>query len=336
MAKNLVLSSLARIALFSLLAILTVSVPSARAADNTEAFKSFVANGAYDNADFYLKNKLVDPKTLDTSQIFFDVFTGKYARNVTQNAAQIDKLYTYLNAIAPLDLNKTMACQQNSQPASCLLVDYLFTGAPRPAIAYFVDRGLDLNKTIPSLAPATVPMALRLGVVYSVTDLNYFVSKGMVLGDELYPIQDLASYRDDFLRGGQLNMPVDYLSMGDLNLLDMLVIALGTQTGAYNAQESLRARNLCEFIAYAAPSFTPSFDYLRYLLQADENFRGKNVGQMQRYGNDIFQPFPTSCVSLIRNMAASHQQLDDVISQFAGAQDIDTANWLISIKSAGK
>lgn len=330
-------SRLLRAAIVMGFGLLVLAGGRAAAADNLAAFRSFLANGAYANANYYLKNKLVDAKALDTSQLFYDIFVAKYAGDVTKNAPGIDKLYSYLNAIAPIDLNKTMSCSVDDQTGICLLVDMLFTGAPRPSIQYFVDRGLDLNKTIPELVPATLPMALRLGVTYSIADLNYFVSKGMVLGDELYPIQTLASYRDQFLSNYQLNMPAEYLSMGDLNMLDMLVIALGSRMSMGYPVESTREKSLCDFIAYAAPSFKPSFDYLLYLLRANENFRGKNIGKMERYsGNVIYPPFPPSCVSLVQKMALNHSQLDAVISQFSDDRDMEIANWLISIKSAAK
>ena len=334
MVAGLLRSGLARVlALAALIASACAGGAVAQQADDTAtAFRNFVMSGNYDNANFYLTNKLIEAKDIDTSQLFFDVLMEKYATDLNANAGKIDKLYNFLTALVPIDLNRQMRCGYPGQERYCMLAGNLLTGARRDAIAYFVERGLDLNRQVAGIVPATVPMILRLGVNYSIDDLNFFVSKGMVLGDELYPVQDLASYLDTGLYNQQLRMPDNYLTLQDQNLLDVLVIALGTRTHGQNFQESAHKKTLCDFIAYAAPSFTPSFDYLSYVLETNEQFRGSNIGKMERESRSIYEPFPASCVTLIRNMAASHARVDKVISQFAGKGDVDTANWLIGIK----
>lgn len=317
------------------LAALLLCSFAAAATENLQAFGNFVKAGDYKNANFYIENKLIDPKGLDTSQIFYDALIASYFKDLNANADKIDSLYGYLNALAPVDLNKKMKCG-NQQENFCLLADDLMSGASTDAVDYFVERGLDLNQRVPGLVPATVPLVIRLGTVYSIDDLNHFVGKGLVLGDETYPINELVNYQDQAVygsSGNSLTMPENYLSLRDQNLLDVLVIALGTRlSGQTPAVESAHREVLCQFIAYAAPSFQPSFDYLSYILDAVPDFRGKAIGTQDQYNRQIYQPFPNSCVSLIEGMAASHAQIDAVVSRFAGSGDVETANWLISIR----
>lgn len=326
----------------SILAVLALSIwflqaGAANAADNLDAFRNFVKAADYKNANFYIDNKLIDPKTLDTSQIFYDALSQSYFTDLNANAAKIDALYTYLNTLNAVDLNRKMTCGNQGQNF-CLLADDLLSGASPAAIDYFTERGLDLNQRVAGLVPATVPLVVRLGTVYSLDDLNHFVGRGLVLGDETYPINELVNYTDNSLYdrkhgGNRLTMPDNYLSLRDQNLLDVLVIALGS--GSSNQTPALMSAHravLCGFIAYAAPSFTPSFDYLTYILDAVPDFRGKAIGTQAEYNRQIYQPFPNACVAIVEGMAGSHAAIDAVISRFAGAGDVETANWLISIR----
>lgn len=306
----------------------------AQESDARTAFVNFVKTENYRDADFYIESKFVDPKTLDTSQIFYSVLKEKYWPEVAKNMQKIDVLYNYLAQIGTIDLNRVMECQPNR---GCLFVLDVLTGLPPATIKYFVDKGLDLNKSERGFVPTTVPMLLRLGSAYRVEDMNALVSMGLVLGDEVYPIEDLSNYGDSYLyNGNRLQMPDNYLELEDQNLLDMAVIALGSQADGDSPRQSLRRKTLCEFIAYAAPSFQPSFDYLLYLLKVSDTFRGKYVGKTQKYNSSVFQPFPNSCVSLIQSMAASHNQLQMVMSDFANRGDVETAQWLISIQRNGQ
>jgi hypothetical protein len=324
--------------LFFLCGILILALQGQRALAATEesiaAFSKFVEAGNYQDANFYLTNNLIAPAEIDTSQLFFSVVMKQFSNDLQKSAGQIDVLYKYLNEIQAIDLNRQVNCGGGYNETSiCLFVNNMLTGADRNAINYFVERGMNLNQRVPGIVPSTVPLFLRLGTKYSLDDVNFFVSKGLVLGDELYPISELASYRDRYLYSDQLQMPDNYLSLSDQNFLDLLVVALGTRTDDDDPHQSVRRKNLCDFITYAAPSFTPSFDYLLYILNSVNDFRGANIGQMKRYSNNFFQPFPPSCVSLIQSMAASHSHLDTVISRFAGSEDVDTARWLISIRN---
>lgn len=302
----------------------------AQEANAATAFSNLVEAGNYDKANFYITNGFVTADSIDASQLFFDVLMAKYSRDMPANAASIDNLYNYLGAIEAIDLNRAMSCGRRKQDR-CLLVNNLMTGADRDTFAYFVDRGLDLNLRVEGMVPAPVPLLLRLGTNYDIEDLNFLVSKGMVLGDELYPIEELANYSDDYARQRRLNMPGDYLYLGAQNFLDVMIIALGTEIRENPPRKSLRQKTLCEFVTHASASFSPSFDYLLYLLQANEEFRGTNIAKMEKSGNSIYQPFPPPCVSLIQAMASSHGELQQVISRFAGQGDVETADWLIGI-----
>jgi hypothetical protein len=318
----------------ALIAVGTTAPLHAQETNAQTAFINFVRTENYRDADFYIESKFVDPKTLDTSQIFYSVLKEEYWPDVPKNMQKIDVLYNYLAQIGPIDLNRVMDCETNRR---CLLVFDVLSGQPPATVKYFVDRGLDLNRSERGFVPTTVPMLVRLGSGYRVEDMNALVAMGLVLGDEVYPIEDLSNYNDGYLNNGnRLQMPDNYLELNDQNLLDMAVIALGSQVGGDSPRQSLRRKTLCEFITYAAPSFQPSFDYLFYLLKVSDTFRGKYVGKTEKYGSNVFQPFPNSCVSLIQSMAASHNQLQTVMSDFANRGDVETAQWLISIQRNGQ
>lgn len=300
------------------------------------AFSSFVKNGEYEQANFYLSNKLINPAELDTSQLFYDVFSEKFSDNILANAGAIDTLYNYLNALTPINFNRAVSCGYERR-GRCLLANDLLSGAKQEPIAYFVERGLDLNYRAPGIVPATVPLLMRLGSVYSIEDLNFIVSRGLALGADTYGISELASFNDDYIYSSNtLTLPANYLTLKRLNMLDMLVIALATSVDEQPPMQSLRRRTLCEFITYAAPSFAPTFDYLNHVLDSIREFRGENVGQMQQVSHrrEVYEPFPEPCVTLVHSMAVSHQNLVAVIDRFAASSDTQTANWFISIRNA--
>ncbi|WP_018897220.1 hypothetical protein [Rhizobium sp. 2MFCol3.1] len=305
------------------------NIAYAQSNDAEKAFEKFIRAEDYKNASFYLETKLVDPAKLDVSQMFFNILMDSYYRDMKKNAVKIDTLYQFLSSLGTVDLNKTADCYNDSH---CLLANELMYGASPDAVKYFVDRGLNLNHTDRGIIPASMPFMVRLGSVYNVEDMNFFAKNGLVLGDELYPIEQLSNYRDNYLYSGRLNMPENYLELSDQNLLDVAVIALGSSVNENSPKASIRRKVLCDFVTYAASSFTPSFDYLLYLLKVSNTFRGEYVGKTEKSGNSIYQPFPSSCVSLVQSMAASHAQLQSVISDFANNGDVKTAQWLISIK----
>lgn len=305
----------------------------AQNSDAVGAFNNFVLAGQYEQASFYIQNNLITADQVDSTQLFYNSFMKNFASQPAAKTAEIDALYSYLNAFEPIDLNQPVTCGYNGE-FQCLFASDLMTGAPLATIGYFVERGMDLNIRVPGILPPSVPLLTRLGAVYSVADLNTLTAAGLVLGDELYPMAELASYQDSGLYNQRLTLPDNYLTMSDQNLLDVAVVALGTRLGSLNQpQQSARRKTLCEFVAYAAPSFQPSYDYLDYLLRSVEEFRGKSVGILDRAGSNVaYEPFPAACVTLIQSMAIGHAKLDTVISRFAGSGDVETAQWLISIK----
>lgn len=305
---------------------------SAQSSDPEQAFRAFLSDANYGDADFYIKNDLIDPAELDTGQIFFDVLMDKYASNIAGNARQIDKLYTYLNGLHRVELNRPVSCQVNYTAGICFIGNSILTGGPISFARYLVERGLDLNYQGEGMVSATVPLLVRLGTVYSVGDLTALTKMGLVIGDESYPVTVLSQYQDPYLYQSQLEIPGEYTASDDFNLLDFAVIALGSKISTYGAANASHDDSLCRFVAYAAPSYRPSFDYLQYLLKAKQNFRGSLIGKTERSDRTTYQTFPSSCVSLIQSMAASHAQLAEVASRFAVEKDVATARWLMSLK----
>ncbi|MEI9900709.1 MAG: hypothetical protein WDN31_11975 [Hyphomicrobium sp.] len=179
-----------------------------------------------------------------------------------------------------------------------------------------------------------------------VNDLNRIAAAGLVLGDEGYTIEELLAYRDQLLAHnnernyrsddrtywGELIVPNNFLNLGNQNFLDLLIMVLSSPTVLDERAESARRDMLCTFITYAAPSYSPSFDYLQFVLGNVAEFRGGNIGAQAQNDTGIYRPFPTSCVLLVQAMATSHANLESVISSFATSGDISTAGWLISIK----
>ncbi|ODT79026.1 MAG: hypothetical protein ABS76_21810 [Pelagibacterium sp. SCN 64-44] len=317
-------------------ALLLAAAPSlAQDTNNTTAFQAFVAAGDYEKANFYLANGYVTAANIDSGQIFYTTLVEHYGGDLAANLGKIDRLYNYLAAISPIDLNRRFACGSDSA-GICLLANTLSYGARPAEIAWFVTRGLDLNKREADIVPATLPLLTRLGTVYSMTDLNWFVANGMVLGDETYSIEELVGYEDRVLstrdRYRQLTMPDNFLNLGDQNLLDVLIIALATDVSVNARQQALRRDVLCNFITYAASAYTPSFDYLRHVLKSVPDFRGDNIGKQTQGNGGVYAVFPTSCVLLVKAMATSHAHLDQITSEFANQGDVPTASWLLSIQ----
>lgn len=297
------------------------------------AFRGFIAAGEYDDANFYLANGYVTAADLDTSALFYSLLHEQYIDALTRNGRAIDTLYNYLAAIAPIDLNRRFDCNDGG---TCLLVNDLMHGARPAEMAWFVARGLDLNKREADLPAATIPAMIRFGAGYSLADINWMSTNGMVLGDESYPIEELVSYRDGALRSYpyELELPDNYLNLGDQNFLDLLVVLLATDTGANSRSEARRHDTLCSFISYAASAYTPSFDYLEHVLQSVDSFRGSFIGHQVQGDGGVYMPFPTACVSLLQAMAVSHARLNEVMDRFAANGDVETARWLLSLMQA--
>lgn len=314
-------------------ALVFLGASAVQSNDNLDAFEQFVAVANYADANFYLSNGFIAADDVDSSQLFKTVLVNAYGDNLSANARDIEQLYAYLSGLGPIDLNTPFSCGDGD----CLLVDWLAHGYRTNEIAWFVSHGLDLNQRLPEFVPATLPMIIRLGGVYGMKELNWFVANGMVLGDETYSIEELLNYRDGNIDGypyQSLIVPDNFLNLGEQNLLDVLVITLATDMRG-NARDQARRRDvLCSFITYAAAAYTPSYDYLRHLLQSVDEFRGKMIGRQVRGDGGVYAPFPTSCVLLVKAMATSHTQLEQITSEFANQGDVPTASWLLSIQQS--
>lgn len=320
------------VALLMFLAICVLGTAGAfaqSAVSNVKAFSDFVEAEKYDDANFYLSNGFITADQIDTGQLFYDVFSQQYSRKMTEKRGSLDQLYSYLNALKPFDLNRMFKCDEGR----CLLVNDLMHGKSTTNIAWFLERGLELNKRVPEVVPATLPLVLRLGFEYTMQDMNWLTQNGMVLGDEIYTLEELVAYRDAVSRhNADIAIPDDFANISNFNFLDVLVISLTTRTRIDEIEESRRRDFMCQFITYAASSYAPSFDYLAHIMLHVAEFRGQNIGKADPYGKKIYRPFPDSCVQLITAMAASHAQLDTVINIFASRSDVNTASWLLSIR----
>lgn len=316
-------------------ACLHFSGPALADTANLGAFEEFVANGNYRDANFYLANGFLTAGDIDTSQLFYSVLHKRFEADIRRNARAIDELYNYLSPLGTIDLNRQFLCDRSGQD-QCLLANDLISLRVRPnEVAWFVARGLNLNKRDVELVPATLPLITRFGSHYSLNDLNWFAANGMVLGDELYTIEELVNYRDRYIGPSvydeKLRVPSNFLNLGDQNFLDVLVMVLATDMYLNDLQQSRRRDALCNFITYAAAAYSPSYDYLQHLLDEVDEFRGGNIGKQVRSDGGIYAPFPPSCVSLVQAMAVSHARLNDVIDHFARTGDVNTASWLLSL-----
>lgn len=312
------------------------------------AFVNFLANGDYNNANFYLQNNLVRPGDLNTAQIFYDILHTRYWSRLRSSTTPITTLYGYLSQIDAVDINTNFRCRESGSSRSnarCRLLHDLVTGQPASVIAFFADLGLDLNRTFEDRPPATYDVIDRLGLSYSIADIQLLSQKGMVFGDEAYNPVNLAGYREfNYDRGAAYQrqtisrtapkMPHNYLSVPQFNFMDALTVALGNPVSRNRpVQASIRDDTLCQYITYVAAQMAPSFDYLQFVLANREEFRAALIGVRKRKGNDPYSPFPPSCVNLMAGMAQNHTRLNDVIQMFGARGDVETARWLLSLKA---
>ena len=306
------------------------------------AFSQFIANQDFSSANFYLSSGLIDPAQLDTGQIFYDIYQAIYWNRKAGALPEVSTLYNYLASLRPIDLNARYRCKRNrSEFASCALLNDIATGMPVAVFKFFAERGMDLNRTFEDLVPATYDIIDRLGIVYSLNDIQLLSSYGMAFGDEHYSPVKLAAFRE--YRYEQINpvldrpnvvMPHNYLSLSNLNFMDVLAIALANPTkSSSRSRSSLRDQSLCQYVIFAAGSFQPSFDYLRFVLEHRENFRADQIGVRVRDGSNTADPFPAPCIALIGGMAQNHARLDEVVSYFGAQGDVSTARWLLSLKA---
>ena len=335
----------AKAAILGTALVVAAAAPAGARDDTTEeAFVSFLARGDYANANFYLQNSLINPELLDTGQIFYDALHSQYWSRLTSSGQQISNLHAYLTQLKPFDINAEFACGYDNKQRCTLLHD-LVVGTPAGVIGFFADLGLDLNKVFSERPPATYDIVDRLGVSYSIADIQLLSQKGMVFGDEIYDPVNLAALREgdnDAIANGSdrysrqaPQMPHNYLSIQQLNFMDALAIALGNPLRQHqNVESSARDSALCQYITFVAPQMSPSFDYLRFVLGNRETFRASQIGVRKRSGNRTYEPFPAPCVELIAGMTRNHGQLNDVVAVFGARGDVETARWLLSLQAS--
>ncbi len=314
--------------------------------DQTQtAFVNFLAQGDYTNANFYLQNGLINPEALDTGQVFYDILHTRYWNALEGPNQQVSVLHDYLSKLQAFDINKEMQCQgqRGRMESRCTLLNDLAASKSAATLSFFADLGLDLNKTHPQRTAATFDVINRLGTGFSLADIQMLSQKGMVFGDEVFEPVALAAHYEygnpitlhqNTRQSRTLRMPDNYLSLNQLNFMDVLIIALGNQHNhRQSPQASARDALLCQYVTFVAAQMRPSFDYLGFVLSNRDTFRAAQIGERQRARNAIYEPFPPACVSLIAGMAQNHGRINDVMSLFAARGDVETASWLLSLKA---
>ena len=314
---------------FALLSFLATTCHAQADSRYVPAFVEFIKSERYDQANFYILQGYIVPADLNPTQILYEVIRDRYDWNITDNLQPMSALLGYLSGVGPIDPNALVTCNSNSR---CGFGNRLVeTAQPLAVIKLFVDMGLDLNVRHPGLTSVDVALITHLGSAYSVQDLNAFAAMGLQFGQTTVSIQDLGGFQYDMFYDGRYIMPSNYTALTNLNLLDMIVMTLGSLYES-NQKPTVAAKSevLCDFAVYAAQSYTPSFDYLDYLLANRRDFRAENVGVVKDDYRAPYIPFPNSCVGLIRSMAASHARLADIMDRFAVSGDLATAEWLIT------
>ncbi len=309
------------------------------------AYMNFLANGDFNNANFYLQNGLIDPATLDTARVFHHVYNQVYVQQREKSLPAVGQLYDYLSSIKPIDLNAPFVCDSTHREASsCTLLNNLAQGMPVAVFRFFAERGLDLNRTHEGFVPATFSIIDQLGTQYYLADINALSASGMVFGDETYDpvvlsnddpydrrnLYNRYAGNNGYRSSRALNMPHNYLSIQSFNFMDVLVVALANDLSGSQSRRSTRSEFLCQYIQFAAQSFRPSFDYLRYVLVNRDQFRASQIGNRVRDGRSTADPFPAGCVKLVAGMAQNHGRLNEVVSHFGAQGDVETARWLLT------
>ncbi len=312
-------------------------------APTVAAFTNFLANGDYKNANFYLQSGLIRGGNVNTGQIFYDIYHKVYRERKARALPHLATLYDYLSRLRPFDLNARYKCDSaREQTKLCVLVNDLALGMPIAVFQFFTKRGLELNRTFDGILPATFDVVDQLGMTYSLTDISALSQLGMAFGSDNFEPVRLANYAhhsDGYSRkhkfARQLTMPHNYLSINSFNFMDILIVAIANDVShGSKARMSLRSNLLCQYVVHAARSYRPSFDYLRYVLANRQSFRASEIGKRIKVRNSTAEPFPSACVALVAGMAQNHGRLDRVVSYFGAQGDVDTARWLLALRSA--
>ncbi len=338
------------IATAAIAACLWAAPAMANDSKTVDAFRTFLTQQDYDSANFYLQSGLIDPSRLQTGQLFYRIWRDAFWARRADGLVGLDAVYNYLQRLRPFDLNEPFDCRRpyEDERRDCTILNDISTGMPVSVFAYFAQRGLDLNRDHPNTLPATYDIVDRLGIDYTIADIQALGALGMQFGDETYSTILLASHRDaDGYRSDYgwavtsrdtPHLPANYLSIPSFNFMDALVVALANdvsgRSNGRSAKGTVRDTSLCQYVTYASQTFRPSFDYLRYLLESRDTFRADRIGVRERDGNQVSDAFPAPCVNLVAGMARNHARLNDVVSHFGALGDVETARWLLALRPA--
>ena len=319
----------------------------ARDTDPMKAFEGFIVSGDLKSAHFYLENNLLPPEKIETSRLFVEaVFksnsgNGGTAPFAMKQLPSIELLYNYLGAIQPIDLNGLHRCNRVGANLNndyvCNLATFLFSiGASPTAFDFFQQRGMNTQSFSKDTLPPIVVLISKLGVDYGLTELNWFANNGAPLGAETYSADQLGAWGGLIQRGYRSVLPADKPATSAYNFTDILTLSLANSN--YRRRDLNRHRDfLCRYIAHVASQNPPSFDHFSYLLLNVDEFRASKIGQAShpsQWGAVNRAVFPHSCRVLLEAMGRSSKKLDAMITHFSGAADLETAQWLVSLKQS--
>lgn len=335
-------------ALVALLATLMFSNAYAQEKEPLAAFENFVVSGDLKAAHFYLQNNLLKQEDIETSRLFVEaIFLSNSRQSAgqpfsTQHLPSIDLLYNYLNAIRPIDLNGLHRCgiigvSLDGQYV-CNLSSFLFNaGSSQQVFDFFLKRGMNMKAFSTDTLPPVVVFVGQLGVRYSLKDLNWFAEHGAPLGPESYTHDQLKNWGGLITRGYLTAFPSDKPESSLFNFLDLLSLSI-VNTKLKGRELNQHRDFLCRYVAHVSGQIAPTFDHFSYLLRNVDSFRGDRIGQAShpsQWGNVNRAVFPHSCRLLVEAMARSSLKLDAMINLFGANADLQTAQWLVSLKQNG-
>ena len=312
-----------------------------------EAFEGFVKKGDLKSAHFYLENKLIESGKIETSRLFVEsIFLSneevdRRAPYSIRHLPSVELLYNYLNAIQPIELNGLHKCTkiggilQSSRV--CNLASFLFAEKAEPkAFEFFLRRGMNLSMFSSDTLPPVAVLVSKLGVVYGLSELNWFSENGAPLGSELYTRQQLAAWGGFVSHGYFDHFPGNKPDSSQYNFLDLLTLSIANSD--YRGQDlNLHRDFLCRYISHISRQMAPTFDHFSFLLTNVGEFRAAKIGQESypsQWNAQTRAVFPHSCRVLIEAMGRSSLRLDQMINRFSAAADLKTAQWLVSLKQS--
>lgn len=309
------------------------------------AFENFVISGDLKSAHFYLENKLLKPESIETSRLFgLALITSNSVQSSSapftiKHMQSVDLLYNYLGAIQEIDLNGLFPCNRLGSEVNneyvCTLPSFLLSiDAPPAVFDYFLKKGMKLTAFSSDTLPPVVVFASKLGVTYGMQELNWFAGHGMPLGPETYTKAQLKDWGGLIHAGYSIRLPEDKPDTNPFNFIDVLSLSLVNSD--YRRVDLNKHRDfLCRYIAHVAAQQAPTFDHFSYLLMNVPEFRAARIGQAshpEQWSPAQREVFPHSCRLLLEAMGRSSTQLGAMINHFSAEADLQTAQWLISLK----